>query len=199
MIEDNIFFKPFETTGGAIPFDRITTADYEPAIRRGIQEHDAEVQAITANGAEATFENTIVALDRAGATLNRILGVFYPMLSAHADDALMEVSNRMAPVLSEHFNSITLNEQLWQRVKHVHDNFDASKHDVEDQMLMRETYDGFVRSGANLQGADRDRYRELSKRLTELTLRFDQNALKETPRYELWLTEDDIAGLPESA
>ena len=199
MIEDNIFFKPFKTTGGAIPFDRITTVDYEPAIRRGIQEHDAEVQAITANGAEATFENTIVALDRAGATLNRVLGVFYPMLSAHADDALMEVSNRMAPVLSEHFNSITLNEQLWQRVKHVHDNFDASKHDVEDQMLMRETYDGFVRSGANLQGADRDRYRELSKRLTELTLKFDQNALKETPRYELWLTEDDIAGLPESA
>lgn len=199
MLENNIFFKDFKTSGGLIPFDRITTADYEPAIRRGIQEHEAEVEAITGNEAEATFENTIVALDRAGATLNRVLGVFYPMLSANADDALMQVSNRMAPVLSEHFNSITLNERLWQRVKYVHDHFDASRHDQEDAMLMRETYDGFIRSGANLQGADRDHYRELSKRLTELTLKFDQNALKETSQYELWLREDDLAGLPESA
>ena len=83
---NNIFFEPFKTTGGAIPFDRITTGDYEPAIRQGIKEHDAEVAAITGNAAEATFENTIVALERAGATLNRVLGVFYPMLSANADD-----------------------------------------------------------------------------------------------------------------
>ena len=101
MIEDNIFFKPFRTTGGTIPFDRITTADYEPAIRQGIKEHDAEVKAIAGNDDEATFENTIVALDRAGATLSRVLGVYYPMLSANADDALLEVSNRMAPLLSE--------------------------------------------------------------------------------------------------
>ena len=198
MIEDNIFYKPFRTTGGAVPFDRITTADYEPAILRGIEEHDAEVKTIAENQAEATFENTIVALERAGSMLNRVLGVFYPMLSANADDALMAVSSRMAPILSTHFNNITLNEQLWQRVKHVHDHFDASRYDVEDQMLMSETYDGFVRSGANLQGEDRELYRELSKRLTELTLKFDQNALKETPRFELWLSEDDLAGLPES-
>ena len=199
MIENNIFYKPFKTTGGAIPFDRITNADFEPAIRQGIKEHDAEVQAIAQSGEEATFENTIVALERAGAMLNRVLGVFYPMLSANADNELMAISERMAPVMSEHFNSITLNEQLWQRVKHVHDHFDAERYDVEDRMLMRETYDGFVRSGANLQGADRDRYRELSKRLTELTLKFDQNALKETSQYELWLTADDLSGLPESA
>lgn len=199
MINTNIFIKPFNTTGGAIPFDRITTGDYEPAILEGIKEHDAQVKAIAENEAEPTFENTIVALERSGATLNRVLGVFYPMLSANADDDLMEVSNRMAPILSEHFNSITLNEQLWKRVKYAHDHFDDTGHDEEDKMLMRETYNGFVRSGANLQGADRDRYRVLSKRLTELTLKFDQNALKETSQYELWLAEDDLAGLPESA
>ena len=199
MINTNIFIKPFNTTGGAIPFDRITTGDYEPAILEGIKEHDAQVKAIAENEAEPTFENTIVALERSGATLNRVLGVFYPMLSANADDDLMEVSNRMAPILSEHFNSITLNEQLWKRVKYAHDHFDDTGHDEEDKMLMRETYNGFVRSGANLQGADRDRYRVLSKRLTELTLKFDQNALKETSQYELWLAEDDLDGLPESA
>ena len=110
MIENNIFLKPFRTMGGAVPFDRITTADYEPAIREGIKQHDAEVKAITNNEAEPTFANTIVALERAGETLNRVLGVFYPMLSANADDELMAVSERMAPVLSEHFNRITLNE-----------------------------------------------------------------------------------------
>ena len=199
MIEDNIFFRPFRTTGGAVPFDRITTADYEPAIREGIKEHDAEVNAIAENEAVATFENTIVSLDRSGSMLNRVLGVFYPMLSANADDELLAVSERMAPLLSEHFNSITLNEQLWQRVKYVHDHFDEGRYDVEDRMLMRETYDGFLRSGANLEGEDRELYRQLSKLLTELTLKFDQNALKETPRYELWLTEDDLDGLPESA
>ena len=199
MIENNVFYSPFRTSGGAIPFDRITTADYEPAIREGIRQHDAEVKAIAANEDEATFENTIVARDRAGRMLNRVLGVFYPMLSANADDLLMAVSELMAPELSDHFNSITLNEQLWQRVKYVHDHFDEQSHDVEDRMLMRETYDGFVRSGANLQGEDRKRYRQLSKRLTELTLKFEQNTLKETPRYELWLTEKDLDGLPESA
>jgi peptidyl-dipeptidase Dcp len=199
MIENNIFYSPFRTSGGAIPFDRITTADYEPAIREGIRQHDDEVKAIAANEDEATFENTIVALDRAGIMLNRVLGVFYPMLSANADDLLMAVSELMAPELSDHFNSITLNEQLWQRVKYVHDHFDEQSHEVEDRMLMQETYDGFVRSGANLQGEDRKRYRQLSKRLTELTLKFEQNTLKETPQYELWLTEKDLDGLPESA
>ena len=199
MIENNIFFEPFRTTNGMVPFDRITTADYEPAIREGIRRHDAEVAAIVENQENPTFENTVVALERAGSMLNRVLGVFYPMLSCNADDELLAVSERMAPVLREHFNSITLNERLWQRVKSVHDRFDEGKYDAEDRMLMRETYDGFVRSGANLVGEDRDRYRELSKRLTQLTLKFDQNALKETSRYELWLTGDDLAGLPESA
>ena len=199
MIENNIFFTPFKTSGGVVPFDRITTADYEPAIRHGITEHDAQIHAIADSDQEATFDNTIVALERAGATLNRVLGVFYPMLSCHADDELLQVSERMAPVLNEHFNSITLNERLWQRVKQVHDHFDASRHDAEDRMLMQETYDGFIRSGANLKGSDRDRYRELSRRLTELTLKFDQNVLKEKARYKMWLEEDDLAGLPESA
>ncbi len=199
MIENNVFLSPFKTSGGAIPFDRITNADYEPAIRQGISDHEAEIMAIVDNPAEATFENTVVALDRSGATLNRVLGVFYPMLSCNADDKLLDLSKRMAPLLSNHFNSVTLNERLWERVKYAHDHFDESSHDVEDCTLMRETYNGFLRSGANLQGDDRERYRQLSRRLTELTLKFDQNALKETPRYELWLTEDDLAGLPESA
>lgn len=199
MNADNVFFHEFKTTHGAIPFDHITVADYEPAIKQGIAEHNQEIEAIANQESEPTFENTIVALERSGKTLVRVLGVFYPMLSANADDSLLAVSNRMMPLLSEHSNSVTLNHKLFERVKYVHDHFDKSKYDKEDQMLMHETYASFVRSGASLEGADRDKYRELTKRLTELTLKFEQNTLKANNAYEMWLTKDDLAGLPESA
>ena len=196
---DNVFFQPFKTTNGAIPFDRITTADYEPAIIEGMKRHSAEIDAIANQEATPTFENTIVALERSGDMLNRVLGVFYPMLSANADDSLMAVSERMTPKITEHGNSVTLNEKLWQRIDYVYKNFDKSKYDKEDWMLLEKTHESFVRSGAALKGADRDKYKELSTRLSQLTLKFDQNALKETSKYEMWLTKNDLDGLPESA
>lgn len=196
---DNVFFQPFKTTNGAIPFDRITTADYEPAIIEAMKRHSAEIDSIANQEASPTFENTIVALERSGQMLNRVLGVFYPMLSANADDSLMAVSERMTPLITEHGNSITLNEKLWQRIDYVYNHFDKSQYDNEDWMLLHNTHESFVRSGAALQGADREKYRELSTRLSQLTLKFDQNALKETARYEMWLKESDLEGLPESA
>ena len=196
---DNVFLSEFKTQNGLIPFDRIAITDYEPAIMQGMKEHSDEIDAIANNAAEPTFENTIVAMERSGAMLNRVLGVFYAMLSANADDSLNAISTRVQPLLNEHSNSITLNEKLWQRVKHVHDTFNAANYDKEDQMLLENTYRSFIQSGANLQGAARDQYRQLTKRLTELTLKFDQNSLKETARFEMWLTRDDLDGLPESA
>lgn len=199
MKADNIFLQDFKTKNGAIPFDHITTADFEPAVQMGIAEHDKEIAAITQSKETPTFENTIVALERSGKTLGRTLGVFYPLLSANADDEMLAVSNRLAPVLSEHSNSITLNEKLWQRVKYVKEHFDASKYDSEDQMLLKNTYESFERSGASLMGADREKYRELTRHLTEISLKFQQNALKENSNYDFWLTKDDLEGLPESA
>ena len=196
---DNVFFQPFKTTNGAIPFDRITTADYEPAIIEGMKRHSKEIDSIANQEATPTFENTIVAMERSGEMLNRVLGVFYPMLSANADDSLMAISERMSPLITEHGNSITLNEKLWQRVDYVYKHFDKSKYDQEDWMLLHKTHESFVRSGAALKGTDRDKYKELSTRLTQLTLKFDQNALKETSKYEMWLKKSDLAGLPESA
>lgn len=196
---DNVFFQPFKTTNGAIPFDRITTPDYEPAIIEGMKRHSAEIDSIANQQTEPSFENTIVALERSGQMLNRVLGVFYPMLSANADDSLMAVSERMTPLITEHANSVTLNEKLWQRIDYVYNHFDKSKHDKEDWMLLEKTHESFVRSGAALKGVARDKYRELSTRLSQLTLKFDQNALKETAKYEMWLKASDLDGLPESA
>lgn len=193
----DIFSNKFKTTNGLIPFDRITTADYEPAIKKAIIEHDKEIESICNNSEEPTFSNTILALERSGRMLTRVLSVFYPMLSANLDDELMEVSNRTAPLLAEHNNNITLNELLWKRIKYVKES--CCTNDIEDNRLIQLTYDSFVRSGAALEGKQRIHYRQLSKQLSELTLKFEQNLLKETNAYEMWLNDDEVDGLPESA
>ena len=199
MKADNIFLKEFKTTNGAIPFDRITTNDYEPAIMQAIKEHEAEVLAIANQQEAPTFENTILALEYSGETLNRVLGVFYPMLSANADDSLIAVSTRISPIVSAHSNFVSLNEQLWTRVNTVYKNFDESKYSLEDKRLLDKTYKNFVRSGAALEGAAREEYKKLTIQLTELTLKFEQNCLKDKVRYEMWLKKEDLAGLPETA
>ena len=196
---DNIFLSEFKTTNGAIPFDKITNKDFEPAIEQGIKEQKAEIDNIVNQKATPTFSNTIVALERTGSTLNRVLGVFYPYLSANSDDELMEISTRVSPILSAHGTSISLNEKLWERVKYVYENEDRSKLDKEDIMLLEETYTSFVRSGANLEGKDREAYKQLSNDISALTLKFGQNVLKELNSYEIWLEKEDLEGLPESS
>lgn len=198
-LSNNIFLSEYKTTHGAIPFDRITVEDFEPAIIQGIAEHDAEIKAIAEQTAAPTFDNTIVALERSGTTLDRVLNVFYPLLSANASDSLMSLADKITPVLTEHSNNITLNDKLWQRVKFVYNHFNEVTHSCEDSMLMHDTYLSFVRSGAALEGADRERYRELTLRHSELKNKFEQNCLKETARHKMWLNKDDLAGLPESA
>lgn len=195
----NPFYKEFDTVHNTAPFSAITNASYEDAIDRGIRLAREEVDAIAGSTETPTFENTIVALERSGADLNRVLNVFYPLLSADSDDEMMEISMKITPRLSDYSTSIVLNEKLWQRVKYVYDHRDELNLDVEDQTLLQQTYDSFARSGAKLEGEDRETYRKLSSRLSELTTLFGQNVLKELNTYEIWLSKDDLAGLPESS
>lgn len=193
----NPFATTFATEHGTAPFSKINNAQYEPAIDAGIAKALKEIDAITSNPEAPTFENTIVALERSGADLDRVLNIFYPLLSADADDEMMEISMRVTPKLSDYSTSITLNEPLWKRVKAVYDNRAALNLDAEDAMLLQRTYDSFALSGADLQGADRETYKKLSAELSELTTKFGQNVLKELNTYEIWLTADDLAGLPK--
>ncbi len=193
----DVFAAPFNTVHQTAPFSRIHNADYEPAIDRGIAKAKAEIQAIADNPEAPTFENTIVALDRSGKDLSRVLNVFYPILSANADDELMEISMRVTPKLSDYSTSITLNSNLWKRVKAVYDNRASLSLTPEQEMLLQTTYDSFALSGANLEGEDRETYRRISSELSELTTLFGQNVLKELNTYEIWLTSDDLAGLPK--
>ena len=193
-----VFAKPFtETVHGTAPFSQITNADYEPAIDRGIELARKEIDAIAKNPEAPTFENTIVALDRSGKDLDRVLNIFFNLLEADSDDEMMEISMRVTPKLSDYSTSIILNQDLWKRVKAVYDGRDALKLTPEQQTLLQKTYDSFALSGANLEGTDREEYRKLSSELSELTTKFGQNVLKELNTYEIWLTADDLAGLPE--
>lgn len=187
----------FSTIHGTAPFSKIEKSQYEPAIDLGIEKAYNEINAITSNPADPTFENTIVALERCGADLNRALNVFYPLLSADADDEMMEISIRVTPKLSNYSTSITLNNALWKRVKAVYDKRASLNLDAEDEMLLQKTYDSFALSGANLEGADREAYKKLSAELSELTTKFGQNVLKELNTYEIWLTANDLSGLPK--
>lgn len=175
----NIFLNEFATTHQMTPFDKIQKSYYEEAVDSGIAEQRAQIDNITRQRSMPDFDNTIVALENCGATLNRVLNVFYPLLSADADDELMEISTRIAPKLSELSTDISLNEQLWERIKYVYDNREKLGITGEDLMLLQNTYDGFARSGANLQGDDREEYRKIESQLSQLTLQFSQNCLKE--------------------
>ena len=193
----NVFFEDFATVHNTPPFASIDNSQWEPAIERGIALARAEIDAM-ANSTEApTFENTIVAYENAGKDLNRVLNVFYPLLSADADNEMMEISMRTSALLSDYSTSITLNEGLWKRIKAVYDGRDALNLTTEQKQLLQNAYDSFALNGANLQGADRDTYRKLVAELSELTTRFGQNVLKDVNTYELWLTKDDLAGLPD--
>ena len=191
-----VFEKPFSNIHSTAPFSQIGNADFEPAIERGIELARKEIKAIADNPEPPTFENTIVALDRSGADLNRVLNIFYPLLSADADDELMAISMKVTPILSDYSTSIVLNEKLWKRIKTVYDNRSALKLTPEQKMLLEQSYESFAQSGATLEGDDREAYRRLSSQLSELTTLFGQNVLKELNTYEIWLTSDDLAGLP---
>lgn len=195
----NPLFADFDTEHGTPPFSQIKTEHYEEAIDRGIANGLAEVEAIVNNPEAPTFENTIVAFEKAGKDLARVEYVFGNLLSALSDDEMMAISMRVTPKLSDYSTSIMLNEKLWDRVKKVYDSSDKSKLTAEDAKLLQNTYDSFARNGALLEGVARDEYKQLNSRLSELTTLFGQNVLKELYTYEMWLGKDDLTGLPESS
>lgn len=194
----NPFFEKYNTPHQTVPFDKIKNEHYEPAMLEGIKLHEAEIEAITNNPEAPTFANTIVAYEKSGKFLDRVTTVFGNLRSAETNDDLQKIAQKMIPLLSEHSNNISLNEKLFQRVKAVYKQKSKLSLTIEQAKLLDDIYDGFVRRGANLQGEARNKYRELSKKLSTLTLQFGENNLKETNNFQLVLTQkEQLAGLPE--
>ena len=183
-----------------MPFNRIAVEDYEPAIREGMARQNREIDTIINNPQPATFQNTVLALEKSGRLLQQVENVFGNLLSAETNDAMQELAKKLMPLLDEHANNIGLNEKLFARVKAVYEQRQAEGLTAEQLKLVEETYEGFIRNGVNLQGADKAKYRELSQKLSLLTLQFSENNLKETNDYLLVLKDEaQLEGLPQTA
>ena len=195
--EMNPFLMPYDTPYGAIPYDRITLGHYIPAIKEGIAREEKIVESICNSNDDATFENTIAALDYAGLMLGDVIGAFNAVANACSNDEVLAIEEEMQQLYVAHKNNITLNEKLFARVKAVFDG-DNSHLTTEQHRLLEQTYNSFVRNGANLTGEQRNEYRELTERLATLAIRFQENSIKDTDTYTLHIENAaDLEGLPE--
>lgn len=194
----NPFLTAYHTPHETVPFHLIRLEHYEPAILKGMEEQNREIETIVNNPEEPTFQNTIVALERSGDLLNRVSTVFGNLLSAETNDEMDALAEKVMPMLTEHSNNITLNEALFARIHKVYTS-DHSTLSVEENRLLENTYQSFIRSGANLAEKDKETFRQISASLSLNSLKFSQNLLKENNSYELVLTEEQLTGLPDSA
>ncbi len=199
----NPFFESYGTPHDTVPFDRIRLEDYEEAFMEGIRRDDEATDKIVNDPAEPTFENTIARVETDKGEhyydlLSRVSNVFSCMMSAETCPEMEELAQKLSPILTKHANDVTLNKQLFERVKYVHDHHRELT--PEEQMLLDTSYDSFVRSGALLDEAGKDKLRKLTEEASILTLQFSQNLLKENKAYTLHITDElQLDGLPDTA
>ena len=199
----NPFFEPYNTPHDTVPFDRITTADYEEAFMEGIRRDNESIDKLINDPAEPTFDNTLARVDLSKGPhyydlLDRVSNVFSCMLSAETNDDLDALAQKLSPILTQHANDVSLNPRLFERIKRVYDHHRPLS--PEETMLLNNSYDGFVRSGALLSDGDKKRLRKLTEEASLLSLQFSQNLLKENKAFELHLTdEQQLSGLPQTA
>lgn len=200
VMNDNVFLiSEYSTPHGTFPFDKLKLSDYLPAVKEGIRLHDAEIDAIVKNPEAPTFENTIVALERSGSVLSRVQYIFYNLLEAETCAEMDSLSEEISPLETEHSNNVSLNADLFKRVKAVYEQKDALELTPEQNMLLVKTYESFEKNGANLSDEGKEKFRELSKRLSLLTLKYGQNVLNATNAYKLNVKDSsDLAGLPSA-
>ncbi len=189
--------QAYNPVSGVPQFDKIETKHFKPAFEEAMKIHNAEIEAIVNNTDEPTFENTLVALDRAGIKLGEISLIFGMLSSSDLDDEMQEVQNEMMPRLEEHFNAIMLNDGLFQRVKVLYDKRTSLNLDEVDMRLLEKTYNDFVRSGALLVGEQKERLMAINAELTQLDIRFGNNLLAENASFEMLLNETQVSDLPD--
>jgi len=198
-IKNNPLLQDFKTPHETAPFAEIKNEHFLPAFKEAINIGEAEVKNIVENPDAPTFENTVEALERAGRLLNRTAGVFFNLLHAETNDELQKLAQEVSPLLTKFENDITLNPELFARIKAVYNLKGEFNLTVEQQTLLEETYLNFERKGANLSEEKKEQFRKISTELAQLTLKFGENVLKETNKYEKHITDKSrLSGLPES-
>lgn len=196
----SILNKPFNTTYNTAPFSKIKTEDYLPAFKKGIEKAKAEIDTIVNNTETPTFKNTIDALDYSGEELDRISSIFFNLNSAETNDEIQKIAQEVSPLLSDFSNDITLNEDLFKRVKAVYNSKSNLELTTEQETLLDKKYKGFSRNGANLSDHKKEKLRAIDKELSQLKLKFGEHILAETNTYEMHLmNEAEVSGLPDGA
>ncbi|MBT7816794.1 MAG: M3 family metallopeptidase [Polaribacter sp.] len=182
------------------PFSKISNSHFQPAIKKAIEIAKAEIDEIINNSEKPSFENTTVTLDFTGEKLNRITSIFFNLNSAETNDEIQKIAQEVSPRLTAFGNDITLNEDLFKRVKAVFDQKETLDLTAEQTMLLDKQYKSFARNGANLNEFDKNKLRKIDAQLSTFSLKFGENVLAETNTFEMHLTnEKDLSGLPESA
>lgn len=201
-IRKNPFFEPYTTPHETVPFDKIKIEDYEEAFMEGIRRDDEQIEKTISNTDEPTFDNTIINVDddKDGYydLLSRVSTVFFNLLSAETNDEMDVLAQKLQPILTKHANDVRLNKKLFERIKYVYEHHRELT--PEEQMLLENCYDGFVRSGALLDDEGKEKLRKLTEEASMLSLQFSQNLLKENKAYTINITnEEELDGLPDTA
>jgi len=198
-ITENPLIKPWNTPFETPPFNEIKPEHYVPAFKYALKMAREDIRYIKQTKGPASFKNTIEALEQSGMLLSRISNIFFNMLEADASEELQKIAYDIMPMVTEYGNDVNLDPELFKRVNVVYKQKATLKLTPEQLMLLEKTYRGFVRSGANLNDEQKLVYRDLSNQLSDLSLKFKDNLLKETNAYTLDITDkNDLKGLPES-
>jgi peptidyl-dipeptidase Dcp len=195
---NNPFFQPYNTPYKVPPFHLIKNEHFKPAITEGIKLHQAQIDAIANNTGEATFDNTILAMENAGEFLSNVNIVFSNLNSANTNEVLQSIAKEVAPILAAHSDNIYLNEKLFARVKTLWNKKESLNLNLEQAKILDNQYKAFVRSGANLSDTDKAKLRKINGDLSLTSLKYGQNILAETNKYELVIeAKKELAGLPQ--
>ena len=193
---NNPLLKEFKNEYGIPPFELIKEEHYIPAFDKAIEEHAKEIKLIIDNKETPTFENTINALENSGELLSKVSRVFYNLLSAHSNDNLNKIASEISPKLSRHNDSISLNQDLFIKIKKVHEDKDPLND--EQQRLVQIIFDNFKLRGSLLDDGNREVLKSMNEKLSSLSLKFNQNTLKETNNFQLIISDpNELDGLPE--
>lgn len=195
----NPFLSDYATPYQIPPFESITVDDYMPALRAGIEQHNAEIDSIVNNPETPTFENTILALEKSGEILNKVTMVFMALTESDSNDSLVEVAAEFEPLLSQHFDEVSMNPALFERVKYLHDNLDSLNLDTPQRRAIEQRYKSFTRNGALLSDADKQSLKDINTELTTLYQQFNKNLLDATNEFRIVVDDESmLSGLPES-
>lgn len=194
----NTLLKKFNTPFETVPFNEIKPEDFLPGLKEAIVIAKSRIEAIKNNKETETFENVIEALESAGPEAEMISGIFFNLHSAETNDQIQAIAKDFSPLLTAYGNDISLDADLFKKIKKVWDHKDSFNLTAEQKMLLDKSYKGFVRNGALLNDAQKERMREISTKLSTLGLKFGDHILKETNDFVMWIeNKADLAGLPE--